>query len=92
VDWLGTAANVAQILSVIGPFIVVLFWVAVRINKKLDVIDKESKPNGGSSMRDAIDRILENQEKLDARLDKVEQNLANLRGSYDEHTRMNRGW
>lgn len=91
-DWLGTAANVAQILSVIGPFIVVLFWVAVRINKKLDVIDKESKPNGGSSMRDAIDRILENQEKLDARLDKVEQNLANLRGSYDEHTRMNRGW
>ena len=91
-DWLGTAANVAQILSVIGPFIVVLFWVAVKINKKLDVIDRESKPNGGSSMRDAINRILDNQEKLDARLDNVERNLANLRGSYDEHTRLNRGW
>ena len=90
-DWLGTAANVAQIFSVLGPFIVVLFWIAVRINKKLDVIDKESKPNGGSSMRDAVNMILANQQKLDERLDNVEKNLANLRGSYDEHTRRTRG-
>ena len=90
-NWLGTAANVAQILSVLGPFIVVLFWVAVKINKKLDVIDRESKPNGGSSMRDALNRILENQEKLDERLDNVERNLANLRGAFDEHTKQNRG-
>ena len=90
-NWLGTAANVAQILSVLGPFIVVLFWVAVKINKKLDVIDRESKPNGGSSMRDALNRILDNQEKLDARLDNVERNLANMRGAFDEHTKQNRG-
>ena len=90
VNWLGTAANVAQILSVLGPFIVVLFWVAVKINKKLDVIDRESKPNGGSSMRDALNRILYNQEKLDERLDNVERNLANMRGAFDEHTK-NRG-
>ena len=89
-NWLGTAANVAQILSVLGPFIVVLFWVAVKINKKLDVIDRESKPNGGSSMRDAINRILDNQEKLDERLDNLERNFANMRGAFDEHTK-NRG-
>lgn len=79
-NWLDTAANVAQILSVIGPFIVFLVVMGVKISKKLDAIEAQQKPNGGSSMRDAID-------KIDHRLDSVERNIANLRGAFDEHTR-----
>lgn len=92
---LEVAANVAQILSVVGPFLVFLFVLGWRIMKKLDAIGAEQKPNHGTSLRDAVDESLKRidrlEDKLDSRLSKLEQGLASLRGSYDEHTRLGKG-
>jgi uncharacterized membrane protein len=86
-----SAANVAQVLSVVGAFLAFVITLSVKINKKLDAIQAQQKPNGGSSMRDAVDRMDKKLDNLDHRIDSVEKNLANLRGSYDEHTRINKG-
>lgn len=86
-----SAANVAQVLSVVGAFLAFVITLSVKINKKLDEIQAQQKPNGGSSMRDAVDRMDKKLDILDRRIDSVEKNLANLRGSYDEHTRINKG-
>jgi len=86
-----SAANVAQVLSVIGAFLAFIITLSVKINKKLDAIQAQQKPNGGSSMRDAVDRMDKKLDNLGHRIDSVEKNMANLRGSYDEHTRLNKG-
>lgn len=82
-------ANVAQVLGVIGPLIVFGYMVVRKIDKKLDAIESQQHPNGGSSMRDAIDRIDKKLTDVDTRLDSVERNVANLRGAFEEHTRRN---
>lgn len=86
-----SAANIAQVLSVVGAFLAFVITLSVKINKKLDAIQAQQKPNGGSSMRDAVDRMDKKLDILDQRIDSVEKNVANLRGSYDEHTRINKG-
>jgi len=86
-----SAANVAQVLSVIGAFLAFVITLSVKINKKLDAIQAQQKPNGGSSLRDAVDRMDKKLDNLGQRIDSVEKNMANLRGSYDEHTRLNKG-
>lgn len=92
---LDAAANVAQILSVVGPFLAFLFVLGWRIMKKLDAIGAEQKPNHGTSLRDAVDESLKRidrlEEKLDTRLSRLETGLASLRGSYEEHTRVGKG-
>lgn len=85
--WLDTVANIAQILGVIGPLIVFGYMVVRKIDKKLDAIEAQQRPNGGTSLRDAIDRVDEKITDVDERLTLVEQNLANLRGAWREHTR-----
>jgi uncharacterized protein YaaR (DUF327 family) len=86
-----SAANVAQVLSVIGAFLAFVITLSVKINRKLDAIQAQQKPNGGSSMRDAVDRMDKKLDDLGQRIDSVEKNMANLRGSYDEHTRIFKG-
>lgn len=85
--WLDTVANIAQVLGVVGPFIVFGYMVVRKIDRKLDSIEAQQKPNGGTSMRDAIDKIGEQLETVDKRIGAVERNIANLRGAYEEHVR-----
>jgi len=60
-----------QLIVAIG-FLMGMVWGALRfahnllarsVSDRLDEIKKETKPNGGSSLRDAVDRI---EKKLDA--------------------------
>ena len=95
---IGIAGNITQVLWGLGALIGTIVTIAVymirrdiTLNVKLDAIAAQQKPNGGSSMRDAVDKVSNQLDNLDSRLDSVEQNLANLRGSYDEHTKQNRG-
>jgi hypothetical protein len=87
-DSLDTWANVAQIASFVLPLIVfvVLLWIRSEIAK----VQREQKPNGGSSMRDAVNRIESTQKTESLKLDAVIKDLATLRGSYDEHTKETR--
>jgi hypothetical protein len=82
-----SAANIAQVLSVIGAFLAFVITLSVKINKKLDAIQAQQKPNGGASLRDAVDKITVKLDAVDNRLDTVANDLSNLRGAFDEHAR-----
>lgn len=87
-DSLDTWANIAQIASFVLPIAVFvgLVWIRSEIAK----VQQEQKPNGGSSMRDALNRIEARQAVESSKLDAVIKDLATLRGSYDEHTKESR--
>jgi len=59
-DWT-TGIELALIIAAAGAiFGKVTYWlyrVVNRIEKNFELIDKELRPNGGSSLRDAINRI-----------------------------------
>lgn len=82
-----SAANIAQVLSVIGAFLAFVITLSVKINKKLDAIQAQQQPNGGKSMRDAVDKMAAKIDAIDDRLDTVANDLSNLRGAFDEHAR-----
>ena len=86
-DWLGSASAVAQILSVVGAFSIFVITLVVKINKKLDAIQAQYRPNGGSSIRDSINVLLEQVGKMEDHLDTVDRGLSNLQGSFDEHSK-----
>lgn len=82
---LDALANVAQIASFVIPMVVfvALLWIRSEISK----VQKEQQPNGGASLRDAVNRIEATQKTEALKLDSVIKDLATLRGSYDEHTK-----
>ena len=54
IDWLDTPGEVASVLAVCAGIGGALFWI---IDARLAKMQKEFKPNGGSSMRDQLNRI-----------------------------------
>lgn len=63
-----------QVISIAIEVIVFIWGIAAFVSKitsRLDRIESEYKPNHGSSMRDAINRI--------------ERNLAKLEGRFEQH-------
>ena len=86
-DWLGEAANIAQLVSIVAAIVGGGYLIFNKIEKKLNVIESETQPNHGGSMRDAIDRIEKAVTALDDRQDRIERELAMLCGRFDEHTR-----
>ena len=65
-DWLDTPGEVATILTIAAAVVGSLFWV---VRAKVDQVIHETKPNSGTSMRDAIDRIERQVERLNDKLD-----------------------
>ena len=61
-----TPAALLAIISIFGfAFSALIFVIDARINR----ITKEMKPNGGTSMRDVLDRIEKQNEKLEEQFD-----------------------
>lgn len=65
-QWIITGGAVCGALSVIFHTIVkpIVRW-ATRIDKAITIVESNMKNNGGSSMRDAIDRIENRLTKLE---------------------------
>ena len=65
-QWVMTAGGVVTSIAAIVQFAVrpVIKW-AVRIEKAVTLVESNMTNNGGSTLRDAVDRI-------EARLDKIE--------------------
>ena len=82
---LDTWANIAQFASFVLPLLVFVFLIWIR--SEIAKVQREQKPNGGSSMRDAVNRIEARQQADAVKLDILQKELAMLRGSYDEHTK-----
>jgi hypothetical protein len=64
-DWLDTTGEFLTILSITALVFAALMWLI----KAVSAIQHETKPNSGLSMRDSIDRIENNVNKLNDKLD-----------------------
>ena len=53
-DWIDTPAEVMTVLSILGVLVAVLVFI---VDSRVNRMYREMKPNGGSSLRDAVDRI-----------------------------------
>lgn len=54
IDWLDTPGELAATLAVGGVIVSLLFYI---IDSRLAKVQREFTPNGGSSMRDQLNRI-----------------------------------
>jgi len=62
IDWLDTPGELAATLAVGGVIVSLLFYV---IDSRLVKVQKEFQPNGGSSIRDQLNRI---EQKIDGHI------------------------
>lgn len=99
---LNTAASIAQIVSVIGAFLVGMWGIWRKIDKhqagtdlrnavmeqRLDSIQAQFGPNGGG-LREAVNRISDAVNKIDSKLDHVTNDVAKLTGEFHQHIREN---
>ena len=68
---LSNASQIAISVLEIGTLIFAGIRFFVKLNVRLDRLEEQYKPNGGSSMRDAINRI--------------ENKLSKLEGKFEQH-------
>jgi hypothetical protein len=64
-EWLDTPGEFLTVLSITALVFAALMWLI----KAVSAIQHETKPNSGMSMRDSIDRIEKNVDKLNEKLD-----------------------
>lgn len=64
-DWLNTPAEALTLLSIAGVAVAALTWL---IRSQL-AMSREFKPNGGSSTRDALDRIERKLDTVETKID-----------------------
>ena len=64
-DWLDTPAEALTLLSIGGVALAALTWL---IRSQL-AMSREFKPNGGSSTRDALDRIERKLDTVETKID-----------------------
>ena len=62
-SWFDSPAEILTVLSIAGVVVGVLFWI---IDSRLNKVLKEFKPNGGTSVRDQLNRI---EAKVDGHID-----------------------
>ena len=62
-SWFDSPAEILTVLSIAGVIVGVLFWI---IDSRLNKVLREFKPNGGTSVRDQLNRI---EAKVDGHID-----------------------
>lgn len=71
--WLGGVA--VALTAIVGALALGKRLLLGQVHKDLDEVRKELKPNGGASVRDAIDRIAEKQGEIQRDVREVRQRL-----------------
>lgn len=74
--WLGGIA--AALIAVIAVTTLLRKWFLGRLIADIENIQKELRPNGGSSVRDAIDRIADKQAE-------IQMDVRDVRTRVDDH-------
>ena len=77
-DWIDSPAEFLTILTITSVLLGALIWLI----KVVSGVQKEMRPNGGSSLKDAIDRIERQQSSMQAEVSQVTDRL------YRQHERM----
>jgi hypothetical protein len=62
------AALIVSILSIIGSIAIGVRWL---VKHYFDAIKAELKPNGGSSIKDQVNRLEQQHNKLESKVDKI---------------------
>lgn len=74
--WMGGIA--AALIAVVAVISLLRKWVLGRLIADIEAIQKELRPNGGSSVRDAIDRIADKQAEIQI-------DVRDVRARVDDH-------
>jgi hypothetical protein len=96
-------ASFVQITSVVGGMLFALWRIWRKLDQhqsnsaarsdvmevRLDRIESQFGPNGGG-LREAVNHISNNLQHMDAKLDKVSNDLSQLKGEFKEHVRNNK--
>jgi hypothetical protein len=62
------AAIAVSIISIVGSIAIGVRWL---VNHYFEAIRSELKPNGGSSLKDQVNRLENQHNKLDTKVDKI---------------------
>lgn len=65
-EWIDSPTELATIMAVGASVVGVLFWI---VRTKVNEVLHETIPNSGASLRDAVDRIERNVDRLNEKLD-----------------------
>ena len=65
-EWIDTPVEVATILAIGASGIGILFWI---VKAKVNEVLYETRPNSGTSMRDAVDRIEQHIVRIERKID-----------------------
>lgn len=74
--WMGGIA--AALIAVVAVISLLRKWILGRLIADIESIQKELRPNGGSSVRDAIDRIADKQAE-------IQMDVRDVRNRVDDH-------
>ena len=64
--WIDTPEEALTVLTIAGIVLAGLFFI---IDARVSKVTRELKPNGGSSLRDAVDRIEKAQDRIESKID-----------------------
>jgi len=95
---LDTAVAILQIVSIIGTLFLGVYAIwhridkrqtesqieTIRINDKLDRIERQFGPNGGG-IREAVNTMAGKIDKIETRVNTIDTKLANVAGKFDQH-------
>ena len=78
------ASDLLALLGVFGVIATgVAFWVRYEVKKNFTEIKSEFKPNGGSSLRDQVNRLESRHDDLDSKVDTMENSINRMDGKVD---------
>jgi len=67
------ASDLLALLGILGIVATgVAFWVRHEVKKNFDEIKSEFKPNGGSSLRDQVNRLESRHDDIDEKVDRLD--------------------
>jgi len=81
VSWASDVLALIGIISAIGGGIAL--WVRHEVKKNFTEIKSEFKPNGGSSLRDQVNRLESRHDELDSKVDTMENSINKMDGKVD---------
>lgn len=65
-EWIDTPGELATVLGIGATGIGILFWI---VKTKVNEVLHETRPNSGTSMRDAVDRIEQHIVRIESKID-----------------------
>ena len=71
--WLGTIA--AAFIAIVSAMVILKKWLLSDVSKELDQVNVQLHRNGGTSLRDAVDRIEERQALIGTDVRRVTERL-----------------